>query len=519
MFRIVLFLCSFLVVSFHSSISFALELSTSGVVRATHDGQVIENLKISSTYSEECAIQVINQHNVTIRNIEIQHSNSGICIHGSRNVRLENIRITSSSAPATGIHRARVDQAGISRNELAQTRQNIYINNSPGLTMINIHMEKGSAGAYVYKSPDSVLESIVCEDIRGPYPRGHCVLFHLSDRSSLKEFYAKSHRETSFEGDNINAFDSDHVRISEGLIDGNYSRNGIGVIADKGSDFMTVENVDFVRTGGGAFNVWSGNSIKEALEANPNHRFEDVGNNFTARNIRVKDTDCDGRNGRAPSSGGLVFAIHPYAKNPTVDGVQYWNHCREIKFYCVQPSCFKGSGETFINITERNFELRTPIQLNFPWEDSTARGTANLLIESGDNSNSEVQQGPVVGTKTFPDLLVQENEVLEQGAIIDTGINPEEYKSWWILIGIETWGKEYHDSGKILADESSYQLRELPDTNEAVISLAFQRQDSTWGVVSRKVFFRSFSKTPQDKSENIIPIPLENGIFLKPIER
>jgi hypothetical protein len=332
-------------------------LTDSGPVDVEHDGQKIENLRINTSTSHSCAISVRNRKNVVIRNVEISHKNSGICVFGSDNILIQNVKIVSSSSPETGPHcKLGISNCNLNRDGRADssTRLNMWFNNSHNATVEFAYLEKGSSGIYLYKSDDSKLSDIHCFDARGPYPRGNCVQWDNSNRGILKNFYIKNIKDVSHELDNVNLWKSDNATISHGLVDGNFSVNGVGVIADNSSDNTVISDVDFTRVSVAAVNVYSSTAAT-------------VGKNFQVRNVRVRDTSCEARDNLKPSSGGLAFAVHPSAINPSFTNSIYWNHCRQQASWCVSSSCRKASGGIF-DIKEKYFELKTPLKLQFDWE-------------------------------------------------------------------------------------------------------------------------------------------------------
>jgi len=350
-----------------TSAAHALELSQSQPLKMrSKDGVVIENLVIESTKDDTCAIDLHSMDNVTIRNVEIRHSNVGICAVDVTGLKLENVRLTSTSTPAKGPHCVHgVDHCETDKKNWANPDHRVAIKTfrAAGMTATNIEVTGQSGGFYVNDSPKTIIEDLVCKDIHGPYPRGQCVIFVRSHESSLNNFYAKNWKNQSRSEDNINVYDSDRVTVTNGFIDGNYSVYGIGIIADTGSDDLTIRNVDFINTTVGALNVWSNDESK-------------VGKNFYAENVRIKDTHCESRNGRLPSSGGLVIAMHPKSVNTQIINAQYWNHCQSTAIWCKPgASCRQNTGGK-VDAREEDFTPRDPLRLSFPWE-----GTSPTIID------------------------------------------------------------------------------------------------------------------------------------------
>jgi|GEM_PF-2933781 len=338
-----------------------LNLTSSGPIIVRNNGQVIENLKITAGTETDCAIKINNFSDVTIRNVEIAHANVGICAYDSPGVTISTAKIYSTSAPERGPHclhgETYCDSTNRDGRANADSRLNIRFVRSGNSTVEFAELDKGGSGVSAVSSPNVEIHDLRCLDARGPYPRGNCVQFAGSNNGVLKNFYSLNIKDVSHELDNINMFNSDNAHISHGLLDGSFSINGVGIIADSGSDDLTITDVDFVRTTNAAVAVWAGETVK-------------VGRNFRVDNVRVKDTSCITRDeDLPPSSGGLAVSVHPEAVNPIVTNTVYWNHCRPQASYCTSSGCRSAAGGVF-DIQEENFVLKDPLQLLFPWEEA-----------------------------------------------------------------------------------------------------------------------------------------------------
>lgn len=324
------------------------------------DDVVIEDVHIRTSTSEDCAIDVYDARNVTIRRVHIEHSNKGICAQDVEGLVIEQVKFESLSAPSSGPHCEHgVSTCTFDKSRWADPDRRLAMRllRTPDVRIDRVETRGASGGVFSYRSPGTAVTDIVCLDIHGPYPRAQCVQFVESDDSSVDGFYAKNWFEQSRSEDNFNAFKSDRVTVQNGLIDGNFSVNGVGVIADKGSDDMVVRDVDILNTSVSAVSVWSNDP---AL----------VGRNFLAERIRVKDTHCVSRDGQTPSSKGLVFAAHKDADNFRFIDTQYFNHCRDQTFFCSPGASCRNSGTGQVDLREEDFTPREPLSLVFPWERS-----------------------------------------------------------------------------------------------------------------------------------------------------
>lgn len=339
-----------------------IRLVDSNPVVASRDGQIIENLRINAGENVRCAIDVKGYSDVVVRNVYVTHKNMGICVKNAPNVRIEHVKVVSTSAPEFGPH-CRTGVANCLNNKSKRaspnTRLNIRLFDSDNAQLEFVHVEKGSSGIVSYSSDNVNVFDVRCEDVRGPAPRGNCVQFGYSNNGYLKNFYTKNTKNVSYEFDVIAFFASDGGTVSHGLVDGSFSRNGVGVISDRGSDELTVTNVDFT------------NTTNAALSISTSKKSE-LGKNLFAENIRVRDTNCDARHNRKPSSDGLVLTINPASDNPEISKFQYWNHCRKYATFCLSQSCRSkrgGKGGSF-DVKEQYFDLKEPLQLSFDWDDA-----------------------------------------------------------------------------------------------------------------------------------------------------
>ena len=335
--------------------------SSGSITLRSGDSTVVQNLFIEAGLGVECAIDIKDLNNVVIKNVEIRHANVGICARNAANLTIENVRLISTSMPSTGPHCEHgVAECFHDKKNWANPndRVAIFTINAENSNYSRISIRGAATGFYVNDSPNTQVSSVTCEDMRGPFPRGQCAQFVRSDGSSIDNFYAKNIEGASHGEDNINAFKSDNVTVSNGLIDGNFSIHGIGVIADSGADDMRVLDVDVTNTANGALNVWSNDDAT-------------VGRNFYAENIRVKNTQCESRQGLIPSSGGLIAANHPMSVNSRFVNVQYFNHCRKFTTFCMPGDSCRLNNTGSADIREEDFTLKQPLKLVFPWEVSS----------------------------------------------------------------------------------------------------------------------------------------------------
>jgi hypothetical protein len=216
-------------------------------IKSSHAGQVIENLDI---YVDSGNAIQISHDNVIVRNVRVHHKDGkGIYVVGAKNVKIENSEVINADPPR-GL--ATESRDGIT---------NIEALKAPDLTIRNVTVRDGSTGIYLVDSPSAEIAHVDGYNFHGPMPRGQFVQFNRSGNSSLTDFYSYNDKNNSHPEDNISVFASPNVRISNGVIDGNNSVTGVGIMFEHGSTGGRVNNVDAIHMGNGAFSSYADNVV------------------------------------------------------------------------------------------------------------------------------------------------------------------------------------------------------------------------------------------------------------------
>jgi Ca2+-binding RTX toxin-like protein len=211
-------------------------------IRTTHDGQVIENLDL--WVSDGDAIRV-EHDNVVIRNVTIHHADGhGIVVEDSSGVTVENSLIVNSDPPD-------------GNQGLSGEATGIHVVNSPGFTASHVTLRDSGTGIYLGQSPGATLSHIEGHDFHGLYPSGQFVQFFHSPDGSLTNFSVTNDPNNSHVEDNVSIIGSQNVTIAHGVIDGNNSPSGVGVMFEGDSQGGRVEDVDVIHMGNGGFSSYS----------------------------------------------------------------------------------------------------------------------------------------------------------------------------------------------------------------------------------------------------------------------
>lgn len=308
----------------------ACELMPSGPIVVNADDQLIENLHIVSTRG--AAITIDGHPGVTIRNVWIEHAGGpGISIGaGSDDLHIENVAVEHTGAPAQG-------------ENPSDGLVNIECYGSARPTITNARLVRGSSGVYLVECPDATLSMLEGHDFRGPFPRGQLVQFDKSSGGVLEDFSVENPQETSWPEDNVNVYQSVDVEIRRGLVDGNNSPSGVGVIFDGDMALGVVEDVDAIRMGNGCFSDYAGSD------------------GVVFRRTRCRENICEDQGRGLPLSNALMWAGHPGYTQIRIEDSQYFESCNGN---LVWPE------ETFavIELEEVDFELRGAVAVELCWE-------------------------------------------------------------------------------------------------------------------------------------------------------
>ena len=292
--------------------SSALTYSTTPI-HTTQDGQVIQNLDLYVNSGD--AITVTN-NNVVIENVRIHYNGdsngaawgggaSGILINGAQNVTIQHVEVDNTAPPSGS-------------NPASKINYDIYGINAPNLHINDATVKDGSTGVWLGNSPGATFTNIDGYNFHGPMPRGQFIQLDHSDSATINGFYAYDGLNSSYTEDNISVFYSKNVQISNGLIDGNNSPNGVGVMFEGTSQGGTVSHVDAVHMSNGAFSAYSNNITFDYTRSFDNTNVEGGGRGTPSSNALIWNVSGDG------SSTG-VSLLHSTYTHPANPGNIVWN--------------------------------------------------------------------------------------------------------------------------------------------------------------------------------------------------
>ena len=293
-------------------------------ITSTKPGEVIENVVITTT-GDQPAISITSD-DVTIRNILIKSTTGdGIDVYGN-NASISNIEVDGPTP---------TDNSG----SRSGGSTGIYSYGVSGLDVSNATFRNTGTGIAAIQSPGTVLTGITGYDMQGPFPGGQLVQFGSSDGSSLTNFAVHNDAGLSHPEDDISVVSSRNTAIAQGVVDGDNSPSGVGVMVEGQSDGTTVSDVDALQMGDGAFSSYSDNV------------------DFT--NVRSFSNIAGDQGRGVPLSNGLIF--YAEGSNVSFDDASYTDPGDP-------NNIFVGNGSTQADIAEApNAVATTPITNVLPW--------------------------------------------------------------------------------------------------------------------------------------------------------
>jgi len=307
-------------------------LRQSGPIIVDHDGQVIECLDIRSTSG--AAISINRFKNITIKNCKITTSNGqGISAYYADGLQIQNCDIKNASA-----------SKGVNPNASAD-ELNINIYGSNGVKINNVRLVGGSSGVYIASSSNVNISNVEGYNFKGPFPRGQLVQFNTINTASLDGFSCVNDVNNSYPEDNISVYKSQNITIKNGLIDGNNSITGCGVMVESGSNNCLIQNVDALNQGNASFVSWGSSNV-------------------TFRDVRTKNNHASSVRG-ANASGSLIFASSSGATGTSFINATYFNPANPenivLNYKAPAPMLVK-------DIRQQDFVAKSPLRLKFGWE-------------------------------------------------------------------------------------------------------------------------------------------------------
>ena len=168
----------------------------------------------------------VNRDDVTIRNVIIYHPASSIGIRGwaPQNLELYNVEVVAYGNEWGA-------QPCPTRSPFfGRICNNILIYNAEGVRMTNVRVENGSNGIGLTNCPGAQLSNVSAFNMRGPFPSGSCFSISRSNNAILKHFHCYNDPNISWTEDSVIAQRSSNVIIRDGVVDGNNSPTGMGVM-------------------------------------------------------------------------------------------------------------------------------------------------------------------------------------------------------------------------------------------------------------------------------------------------
>ena len=301
-------------------------LTQSGPVTSTADGQVIEGLDITAPDGSHGV--TVTHANVTVRRCRVSHRLSDGIRASGRAVSIQDV-IVNYRAPATGYD--------------TPSGCNITVYGGGASVIERARVSGGASGVYCVDTPGVIARYIQGVDMRGPSPRGQLVQFDKCSGALLEDFSCVNDDATSWPEDVISVFKSHNVRVRRGLVDGNNSQDGVGVMFE-GSNGGLCEDVDALRQLNGSF--YSAGSADVMFRR--------------CRSKGQRNADC----GRGlPSSNSLTFGSIDNSSNIIFEDCSHFSQANP-------GNIAWGAGLNYAasQILHRDFTPRPQLNMTWAWE-------------------------------------------------------------------------------------------------------------------------------------------------------
>ncbi len=250
-------------------------LVASGTITTTANGQVIEK-KLITADSADNGVNLLHD-NVTLRHCQIKHNQSGLAgikapaASAITGLLIEDVDVIRTGAPSSGT--------------LPSTDMNMLIEEAVSPVINRVRTQDGSSGILFNAGSNATVDKHESIDQRGPFPRGQGLQAINIAGGSYTNFNIVSDRTVGWPEDNININGcSGTWTISDGVIDGNNARSGVGCMVEGGSASVTFTDIDVIRMGNGAFGHGSAGSSLTYTRCNAreNSNLNWIGHGFPA---------------------------------------------------------------------------------------------------------------------------------------------------------------------------------------------------------------------------------------------
>jgi len=313
-----------------------ISLDASGPVSFSANGQIIENLEITSTSGNAVTCNSFND--CTLKNCKVLHEEGrGVAVRSaSLRFTMTDVDVVHTNAPASGPHTT------LTNND----HLNVLVDGgSHDFTGTRIRIKGGSTGIYVVNSDNPVISFLEGHDVRGPFARGQLVQFNTCDTVLLQDFSYDGVNGTHNPEDNVNATGcATSIIIRRGVVDFNDAPSGAGIQVEGCTGTILVEDVDALHQMNTCLSITNTN-------------------NGVFRRTRIRDNFCTDQ-GRGDGQG-IGWLVQGTSIDATTEDGEYFNLCGLID---ITDSKWKQPLSTFQVRTSVDFTARSPISLTFPWE-------------------------------------------------------------------------------------------------------------------------------------------------------
>lgn len=349
-------------------------LTSSGPVTVTSDGQIIENLDITTTDTTP-GILCKGNKNVVIRNLRVTHYPQGKDATSVYNPPSPAPPSSAPSPPPPGddkapysqgisftscdnitIENVRVQLVNFSSGPFLNFKNfNIFGYTSKSPIIRNVIVSGGSSGVWVGYSDKVSLSNWAAYNVHGPFPRGQCTQLSMCNGSTVENFICKNQWMYSWPEDAVSMWRSANSTVRNGVIAGSNAATGVGLMFEQSAlldnSWGLAQDIQVFGAGGCCFSTYGGTNID-------------------FMNVSCRDNHCEGIDGRKAGSGLMFYAGYEnpsniadccYSKSIRISGSRWYNSCRTPQLWqsSKNPNAFieKDLSESDFTINEHPIDL------------------------------------------------------------------------------------------------------------------------------------------------------------------
>jgi hypothetical protein len=310
----------------------------SGSIAATSDGEVFQSVVIKAN-NGLAGLNYNGHSNVGLLNAVVYFCSSnaqGVYGNGGQGNWLVNVQLIDTCAAASGFN----------PSATFNSKNAVELDNSPYFYARNVQVVNVGTGFYLQNSSNAYLADISGTNLRGYSGNGgQLVQFASSNDGTLVDFYAYNDPNISRTEDIVNIYQSYHVAVSGGVVDGANSPTGSCAQVDQGSGNPAISGVDCLHALNQCFGAYGASGVY----------------NVTYAYVRCRDMIAAANSPRGPASSGGV----PFVGTAPGSNGAYAEFLNAV-YFDIPSGLLQAGAIGLLNATAANFTPQPQFQFQPP---------------------------------------------------------------------------------------------------------------------------------------------------------